>query len=162
MTSRSGSCVISTAGSGSQQRHGVFASEHSLDAHSCGNSASPWLFTLAPSQTLTLTLRDFSDSPARESEPANRGPIREHCEVYVVIKSIGHKTDTMCAHDAMQVRRAGGWLHQFNVTHPDVEVRLLPGSSDKRRYFLLEYASTRARKNTTDILTDVHVRLRLS
>lgn len=141
MTSRPGSCDISTVASAGANRHGVFASEHSIEAHSCGNSAAPWLFSLAPSQTLTLTLRDFSDVTARSSTTNINGPIRERCEVYVIVKSIGHKTDTMCAHDAREVRRTGGWLHQFNVTHPEVEVRLLPGKAEKRRYFLLEYSS---------------------
>ena len=143
MTSHAGSCVIATTGSetSQQRRHGIFASELSLEPHKCGHSNSPWIFRLAPSQTLSLTLRDFTSPSQMTSQSRTK---RERCDVYVIIKSINHKTDTLCSRGAEEVSQAGagaGALQQFNVTHPEVEVRLLPGSDEKRRHFLLEYTS---------------------
>ena len=121
------SCAIDASSA-----HGYLASALVGDGK-CGTSGKPWLFRITSSQTLNLTLHDFS-SPAEANLRSHESlhVNAESCNVYAITKT-SDKTNRVCGDVSRQ---------HFVMTSrgQDVEVRMFPGNL-KKRYFLLEYKS---------------------
>jgi len=115
----------------------------------CGSTETPWLIEARPGQTTNITMYDFGLKTAHAQNDTKltatsggRGGLAGNsnaalgggnCHVYCIVKE---------RHTGRSLTVCGGSSRVTNVIESrgtSLELRVMPGSVDKTRYFLIKY-----------------------